>query len=434
MIETVIIFMIEIFYIFSLHMFLSHYLKLKYNAPMIFFGWLIYFILITLGNNISVSGIPNIIMFILLYLGILLLLYQGSIKQKILLTIFTCVFGILAEMLVYIPASYIYGLIYHDFNLTDTFYVACIVASKFLWMLTIRVLFLISKRKRDAEISLLDWFEVFLIPVGSIGIIVNIVFKTGIDQLNLFDIVVIGIIFAFNIVTYYLYSKVEKKAELEVQYILLEKEREYYLEQYKQTEASQKELRKFKHDIKNYFMLINMFVKNKEYEELKDYCTGLTGKLENEYIVSKTGNIVIDSILNYKGGIAKSLKIDFLLDVFVPQDLMLDSSDMAIILGNLLDNAIEAVKELEEKDRKIQLKMRYDLPNVSIAVTNPFTGNREKDSNQNYVTTKEDKRNHGLGMKIVKDTVEKYQGLLELEDKNNVFVTRVLLYLYDVAG
>ncbi|NLZ81233.1 MAG: ATP-binding protein [Clostridiales bacterium] len=110
---------------------------------------------------------------------------------------------------------------------------------------------------------------------------------------------------------------------------------------------------------------------------------------------------------------------------------MLDSSDMAVILGNLLDNAIEAVKGLEKKDRKIQLKMRYDLPNVSIAVTNPFAGNRKKDSNQNYVTTKEDERNHGLGMKIVKDTVERYQGILEAKDYNNVFITHVLLY--DVA-
>ncbi|NLZ81232.1 MAG: hypothetical protein GX913_05460 [Clostridiales bacterium] len=311
MVEAVIIFMVEIFYIFSLHMFSTHYFKLKYNAPMTFIGWAIYFILITLGNRFSTSGVPNIVIFLLLFLGILLLLYQGTIKQKILVAIFTCVFGIIAEILVYIPASYIFKIVYKDSNLSDTFYIACIVASKFLWMLTIRLLFLISKRKKDADISLLDWFEVFLIPVGSIGIIVNIVFKTGLEYLNLFDIVVIGIIFAFNIVTYYLYSKVAKKAELEVQYILLEKEREYYLEQYKQIEVSQKELREFKHDIKNYFMMINMFIQNKEYDKLNDYCENLSGKLENEYIVSKTGNVVIDSILNYKGAIAKSLKIDF---------------------------------------------------------------------------------------------------------------------------
>lgn len=420
--------MVEIFYIFSLHIFSAHYFKLKYNSLVTFFSWAIYFILITIGNRISTSGVPNILIFLVLFLGILLLLYQGTIKQKALVAIFTCVFGIIAEILIYIPAFYIYKYVYKDLALSNTFYVTCIAASKFLWILSIRILFLISKRKRDTDISLLDWFEVFLIPVGSIGIIVNIVFKTGLELLNLFDVVVIGTIFVFNIVTYYLYSKVEKKAELELQYILLEKEREYYLEQYKQTEISQNKLREFKHDIKNYFMMINIFLQNKEYEKLNEYCENLTGNLENDYIVSNTGNIVIDSILNYKGAIAKNLSIDFELDLFIPQDLVLDSSDMAVILGNLLDNAIEAVKGLEEKDRKIQLKMRYDFPNISITVTNPFDGERKKDINQDYITTKKDNRNHGLGMKIVKKTVEKYQGIFETKDTNNVFITQVLLY------
>lgn len=428
MIRTIILFMIEIFYIFSLHMFLSHYFHLKYSKIKTVLGWCIYFLLITLANEISNSGIPNIIIFFVFYLGVLFLLYKGTVKQNILIAIFSCIFGIVAEILVYIPAISIAKIVEENFIVTDTFYVSCIVASKFLWILTIRILFLISKRKKDADISLLDWFEVFLIPVGSIGIVVNIVFKTGLDNLNWFDVIIIGVIFAFNIVTYYLYSKVERKAELEVQFVLLEKEREYYLEQYKQMELSHNKLREFKHDIKNYFMLINMFIANKEYNQLQNYCRSLTGKLENDYIVSETGNIVVDSIINHKGAIAKNLDIDFILDILVPQDLILDSSDMAAILGNLLDNAIEAVKGLEKEERKIQLKINYDLPNINITLMNPFTGSREKGHDENYVTTKGDKANHGLGMKIVRNTVEKYQGILEARDYNNVFVTHVLLY------
>jgi sensor histidine kinase regulating citrate/malate metabolism len=140
-----------------------------------------------------------------------------------------------------------------------------------------------------------------------------------------------------------------------------------------------------------------------------------------------TENIDIDSILNFKIQAAEQQNIKIALDLSIPEKMCIPSFDVAIILGNLLDNAIEAVAELE-KEREIKTKLNYDKGRLIILVENPYQGERIKEGNR-YLTTNKEPSKHGLGLKNVKSVLQKYDGTMDITQQKEVFSVSLLLFV-----
>ena len=104
----------------------------------------------------------------------------------------------------------------------------------------------------------------------------------------------------------------------------------------------------------------------------------------------------------------------------------LKQDEMCILLGNLLDNAIEAVREVERKKRKIQVRMMTPNNMFLLENQNPYEEVRKK-TEQQYLTTKTDHTLHGLGLGSVKQIVEKNGGFLEISDENQEFQVNITL-------
>ena len=101
----------------------------------------------------------------------------------------------------------------------------------------------------------------------------------------------------------------------------------------------------------------------------------------------------------------------------------MESGEIGILLGNILDNAIEACQRAEEKSIRLVMEMRGC--NLFISLEN------SKNSSENGGigrTSKEQKRGHGYGMLSVRNIVEKYNGVLRTEDKGNWYITEMILY------
>ena len=96
------------------------------------------------------------------------------------------------------------------------------------------------------------------------------------------------------------------------------------------------------------------------------------------------------------------------------------------MLGNLLDNAIEATEKLEsEKD--IFVSLVYQKEKLLIKIRNPYAGVLKKDRAGNYKSEKKDRENHGIGLKSVRKVVEKYEGVMEIHTEDQVFEMCVIL-------
>ena len=140
-------------------------------------------------------------------------------------------------------------------------------------------------------------------------------------------------------------------------------------------------------------------------------------------IIADTGNYTLDSILNYEYERAKAYDIEISYDCVIPKELELSPKDMSIILMNLLDNAIEAVRKEEKK--KITCKIVYRKPQLLIRVTNPCTG----ETGTLGKTTKKNAVEHGYGLKNVEKVTDQYLGTMKVERKKDEFDVKIGLNL-----
>lgn len=143
-------------------------------------------------------------------------------------------------------------------------------------------------------------------------------------------------------------------------------------------------------------------------------------------MAANTGCLYFDSIINYKAAIAKTFGTELKTDLMIPADIKVNTEDICICLGNLLDNAIEACKKLKE-ERKIALKIRVDRKNLIIIISNPYEEARILEEN-NYLTTKREKERHGFGLNIVKKIADRYDGEVLIEDTGQEFTVTVFFY------
>lgn len=220
--------------------------------------------------------------------------------------------------------------------------------------------------------------------------------------------------------------------------IILEKQVESLREHIEEMDRVYSGIRSMKHDMKNTISVIwRLSAGNKaeENEELKAYLSEMNRTFEKLEVRFQTGNTVVDTLLNMKYHEAVREMPDFRMEaehLMFPQKLSIQSYDIGVILGNALDNGIEACRRLKEKDRQAEVFIRLcSLQKGSLLilkVENSFDGwIVRRGRNEFPATEKDDKNSHGLGLANIKSTVEKYQGAMDFRVEGKVFTLSVMM-------
>ena len=173
--------------------------------------------------------------------------------------------------------------------------------------------------------------------------------------------------------------------------------------------------------------------------EIEKYLKNIGITYDTIFHDTDSENLMIDSIIDMKKGSALSKGIDMVTELYIPPNMKYDSLDMVIILGNLLDNAIEACEKLMNKKKpEIILKIQYKMSNLVILIKNTYDGEEigagNSVDNSLPATTKNDKKIHGIGMRNVKEIIKKYNGIIEWRTEYGMFVIDILLYEFDKNG
>jgi sensor histidine kinase regulating citrate/malate metabolism len=144
--------------------------------------------------------------------------------------------------------------------------------------------------------------------------------------------------------------------------------------------------------------------------------------------VFKTGNVMVDAILNSKISLAKSKNINISAKATVPNNIEISEIDLCVIIGNLIDNAIEAcLKQPNEMDRFIRVYIGKLKEQLYISVSNSV-GSDIKKSGKTYLSTK-NSDTRGFGLMRVDRIAEKYSGYVNRQNEEGVFATEVMLPL-----
>jgi len=189
---------------------------------------------------------------------------------------------------------------------------------------------------------------------------------------------------------------------------------------------SQENIKIFRHDINKHMLAVQTLVEKHKNGAALEYLQNTFHLINNVNEYAKSGNTELDSILNYKIAEAKTKNIEITLDLHIPEKLNVQSFALVVILGNLLDNAIEATSKLQG-EKKIETSIKLERNVLYVSVKNPYFGELHHPLNK-LKTTHGDVKNHGFGLESVNKVIEKYNGTLNIKHTDNNFCVDVLIY------
>lgn len=178
-------------------------------------------------------------------------------------------------------------------------------------------------------------------------------------------------------------------------------------QKYDQLSESYRSGRRFLHDTKKHFFVMQKYLQEKQYDKLEEYIKKSFGDLENHYAKYNTGNLVIDSFMTSFDHMSeqKGIQFEAILHADVNR-IPVEDYDLCVILGNLLDNALAACEKAPSKDRFIRILLETTKKDL-------FVIEEENTMNSDTMNTKsENDLEHGYGLLNIRQTVDKYHGMM----------------------
>ncbi len=216
------------------------------------------------------------------------------------------------------------------------------------------------------------------------------------------------------------WTKYVEKKNIEYQNRLLER-------QVQEVQNIYMTMRGWRHDYHNHLQSMKAYVKMGQYEKLDEYLALLEQDLDQVNQLIESGNVNLDAILNSKISLALKNGIEVDYKATCPEELTVSDIDLCALIGNLIDNAVEACEKLPESERRfIRLYIGVLKKQLYISVTNA-TNEVVRKLDSEYITNK--RGNHGHGLKRINLVVDKYEGYINRQNEPGVFVTEIMLPL-----
>lgn len=277
-------------------------------------------------------------------------------------------------------------------------------------------------KKNQLNVSLPVMYYITVIIIPFVSIIIG--YLTAV-KLNIVSLICSVIILLINVDMFYLYDNLINLFSEKYENNIIEQQNKAYLNQLHLMQESQMKIRFLKHDMKNHIINMQSLLSAEKYDQLKDYLAETNDYIYSNNVIIDSGNETIDSVLNYKLAPLENNSVEKSYHVVLPEQILISSFDLNIVICNLIDNALEALSLLGENDeKKITIDIVYKQGYIKILVGNSFDGIIHKDKR----TRKNDEINHGIGLKSVQNIAEKYGGILKTDVADNWFETSVIMY------
>ncbi len=392
----------------------------------------------TLLNFNEVPDIPTVLSLLSCYIVSSVFVFQGSLPKRLL---WGCSGAVIAQFcnIITINLFTIFGTI----NLlegraqTETRFEMMIC-----YILLYALFYFILANTNPKSKIFLKWplrivvIAIFVVGIWAIQLIIDIYVDLSSvhegseislidDNLIAVSVIIIGtflgILFLFEYVGSLAQKNIDAQAELQ--------RTKWENAQFKHVSDTYQALRSWKHDFKNHLALIQTYLTENKTEELKQYIAEITEETGPFMHLYYTGHSVIDAILSNKLFIASSMGIRIKSNVVLPEKLNITDSQLCSILSNLLDNAIEAQKDVS--DPFIHISIQQERGMLYIKIENSSKGYYRYKNNQ--LVSVKDSSDHGIGLQQVRRIVENLHGIISIDPKPANFLVKILIPI-DIEG
>lgn len=276
-------------------------------------------------------------------------------------------------------------------------------------------------------------FMLLLLPVGSLFIIYKIfMYGSLLEQGSPIkeSAICVIIMLVINLFIFRLCLLLADESVLKRYNAVYAQQLEIYGRHMQEKEIAIAEYRSFKHDMKQHFASLLGMLQERQYESAEEYLNHLAEDTRSAPDhISRTGNIAVDAVINAKYSLMKKFGIGCYADIHIPVSLSFEMTDICVLIGNALDNAIEAnnVGNTEIKDKYVKIYMAYDKNILITTIINSYDGKLTTDKAGKILTRKEDQAAHGFGLKAIEKIVQKYHGSVVIEHSQEEFKLKFIL-------
>lgn len=368
-----------------------------------------------------------------LLIVILFLMYSDGVRRKLtasgIFVMMIALSEILARLLFIIAAR---SLGFEENAAASYIRLGKLTLANGIMILTAVLIGIFAKRYTKVPTSFRMWVALFFVPV--VTLVTFSVYQYYFEHYPLdgkiaaYVYVSCGGLIFINILVFVLFGKFRDQLALARDTEMLSSMLTQQENSVKRLETLYNRTRSFRHDMKNHILLLNMLAEKGDLDGVKKYLRELGGAVDESDYVRITGISAVDAILNEKMYEAQAKDITTGFDCVNLEKNDIAPIDLCIILGNALDNAIEANTLIEDKTRRnIRLKAHGNETFTVISVSNPTDAEPKKNSSGLFDTSKADGDAHGFGLKSIESTVNKYNGEMLLKCEDGVFTLVVRL-------
>ena len=378
-------------------------------------------VILEVGTSaLNLHWLMTMIVSCLVMLLICSLFYKGTLTEHIIISFISVFLLAMSDVCAFTMIVKFLGVKYNELADNNTFSrLLAVLCSKALYLIAVSCILFFKKKYKFfmSKGELILMLITLIISSIEITLLRNIIYSSK-SYYNLFLTILLCVVF-MNIILFYTMVYIGKKNIAEKNYSLLQKQLELQEESLKTLERKYDETAKIRHDFKNYISCALKMLEEGNDKELTNYLEDLSEKKINEitsYVATKRA--ILGAVINSKLSQAKNNGIE--MQCYILSELEnIPDIDIGILLANIIDNALEAC-EKNDADSEVILKTWSEAGYYSIELTNTV----EKDvlaENPKLITSKEKSEFHGVGLKSVKDIVNKYDGMISFDQKGNVF-------------
>lgn len=222
-----------------------------------------------------------------------------------------------------------------------------------------------------------------------------------------------------NIMIFGFFDYYEKGLQAQTLDILLKSNEENYA----LIQENEKELHILRHDILKYMSEMKEMLHSGNRQAAERYVEDINKIVVKDTSISRTGDLVLDTVLNVENKKAVALGIRYDVKLNISEDINISSVDLSRILYNAIDNAIEACEKTEEK--YILISVSADNGQLKIVIKN--TSLPVEICDNKIKTTKSNKKRHGYGIISIENALKNNDGMLSLNYQNGIFICRIIM-------
>lgn len=404
------------------------FLGFKYSKYKSFIKFFLTMIILIMLNILIQSTFIIDLFTIIIFIAYFLMNFKSKLLQKIKVLCITFLFMNTIMMIINYSLEFLFRWNY-SVLINNQIY---IYLQKFLDYIIVYVLIsIVISKAKNRRVSNRNYILTFLILMSlNITVLIstfNFYISSEFSKESFEKLIQLIIIINFSviIITLILFNLLQnhllKMHETEIKALTSERMTEYY----RNLAGNTEEIRKFRHDMRYHAQVIDTYLDQGQTLKARDYLKTNIGQLSYRNLIYIEGLPVVSAILSDIQAKCKQLNYRFEPEVYVNY-IPMNDDDTSIIIGNILTNALEALKKDNTQDRFILFEIKAAAEVTVISCRNHYIG-KLLPKGTLYRTTKSNASNHGYGLNTIQEKTAKYNGLMEITTEHQVFHIQIFL-------